>query len=56
MVGQEEVNGIPASHIRLSMAPADSSDMQAEDLISETHVWINQQGLVIKARNLHLLA
>jgi hypothetical protein len=50
MVGQEVVNGIPASHIRLSMAPAGSSDMQAEDLISETHVWIDQQGLVIKAR------
>jgi hypothetical protein len=50
MVGQEEVNGIPASHIRLSMVPADSSDMQAEDLISETHVWIDQQGLVVKAR------
>src|SRR4051812_30626495 len=50
MVGEEEVNGSPASHLRLSMMPTDSPDIQADDLISETHVWIDQQGLVIKAR------
>jgi|GEM_PF-6623870 len=50
MIGSEEVNGIATSHIRLSVVPADTTDAQAEDLISETHVWIDQQGLVVKAR------
>lgn len=50
MVGPEEVNGVSTSHIRLSVVPEDSSDPQAEDLISETHVWIDQQGFVLKAR------
>ncbi len=50
LIGTETVNGVSASHIRLSVVPSDSSDVQAEDLISETHVWIDQQGLVVKAR------
>lgn len=50
LVGTETVNGVVASHIRLSVVPPDSLDVQAEDLISETHVWIDQQGLVVKAR------
>lgn len=50
LLGSEMVNGAPTSHIRLSVAPPDPRDAAAEDLISETHVWIDQQGLVVKAR------
>ena len=50
MVGLENVNGVPASHIRLSVVPEDASAVEAEDFMSEMHIWIDQQGLVIKAR------
>jgi hypothetical protein len=50
MVGPESVNGVLTSHIRLSVVPQDMSDVQAHDFMSEMHVWIDQQGLVVKAR------
>lgn len=52
MLGTEEINGVTTSHIRLSVVPAAGNDFdaQVEDLMSETHVWIDQQGLVVKAR------
>jgi len=50
MLGLESVNGIATSHIRLSLVPQDGSSPIAEDLMSETHVWIDERGLVIKAR------
>lgn len=53
MIGQESVNGVVASHIRLSVLPQNpqsAADVTAEELESETHVWIDAQGLVVKAR------
>lgn len=50
MIGLENVDGVPASHIRLSVVPQDVSDARLHDLMSETHVWIDSQGLVVKAR------
>jgi hypothetical protein len=47
----EQINGLPAHHIRLSMFPTDSTPAQIEDLISEFHVWIDQTSLyVVKTR------
>lgn len=50
MLGPESVNGSMAYHIRLSMAPVGDSDAKIEDLLSETHVWIDSTGMISKAR------
>lgn len=50
MIGSETVTGVATSHIRLSVVPLDGSDAHLHDLMSETHVWIDAQGLVVKAR------
>lgn len=50
MIGAENVNGVAASHIRLSVVPSDGSDPHIEDLLSETHVWIDATGLIVRAR------
>jgi len=50
-VGLESVNGSPAHHLRISMLPLDSTPVQIEDLVSEFHVWIDQNSLlVVKTR------
>jgi hypothetical protein len=50
-VGLENVNGSPAHHLRISMLPVDSTPVQSEDLMSEFHVWIDQNSLlVVKTR------
>ena len=50
MIGAETVTGVATSHVRLSVVPQDGSDPRLHDLMSETHVWIDAQGLVLKAR------
>lgn len=42
-IGLENVNGASAHHVRLSMLPTDSTPPEMEDLMSETHVWIDQK-------------
>jgi len=50
-VGLENVAGSQAHHLRLSMWIADPTWAQAEDLISEFHVWIDPVSLsVVKTR------
>ena len=50
-IGLENVNGLPAHHLRLSMVPTDGTPAQIEDLISEFHVYIDQTSLlVVKTR------
>ena len=51
-IGLETLNGSSAHHLRLSMLPPNAAlSAQAEDLISEFHVWIDAISyLVVKAR------
>jgi hypothetical protein len=46
-VGLENVNGLPAHHLRFSMMPIDATQAQIEDLISEFHVYIDQASLLV---------
>ena len=48
-VGQENVNGQPAHHIRISNVSADAKQADIEEIISECHVFIDAQtSLVVK--------
>jgi hypothetical protein len=50
-IGLENIKGVLAHHLRLSMLPTDSTPPDMEDLMSEIHVWIDQgSSLVLKIR------
>ena len=46
-LGSEDVNGLPAHHIRLSVLATDGTPSDVQDLISEFHVWIDQASLLV---------
>lgn len=50
-VGLESVNGNPAIHLRLSVLATDDTPADLQDMMSESHVWIDPVSmLVVKTR------
>lgn len=46
-VGLEEVNGLPAHHIRLFASPTDETPAEIEEMISDFHLFLDSQTLLI---------
>ena len=50
--GLEDIDGNPTHHLRLSVIPTDKTPPELADLMSEFHVWIDQNRLLaLKTRH-----